>query len=43
MAFNLRLLDQLSYDDAEPLLEDYIEGAIEQFLESTAGQAHQET
>ena len=32
MTFNLRRLDSLTYDEAEPLLEGYIEGAIETFL-----------
>lgn len=40
MAFNICLLDNLDYDDAEPLLEDYIEEALQAFVESQAGQAH---
>ncbi|MEM9162964.1 MAG: hypothetical protein AAGC54_07835, partial [Cyanobacteria bacterium P01_F01_bin.4] len=40
MTFNIHLLDTLSYDDAEPLLEDYIGDLINQFATSATGQAH---
>lgn len=40
MAFNLRQLDNLDYDTVEPLLEDYIYGALEEFANSTIGKAH---
>ena len=30
MAFDIRRLDQLTYDDAKPLLEDYIADVVEQ-------------
>ena len=42
MAFNFHQLDNLSYDDAEPLLEDYIKDIINEFVESEVGQAHVE-
>lgn len=42
MAFDIRRLDGLDYDDAEPLLEDYIIEAIEAFAESDIGQVHME-
>ncbi len=40
MAFNIHQLDNLSYEDAEPLLDDYIEDIIDEFVESEVGQAH---
>lgn len=40
MAFNLRLLDNLDYDDVEPLLEDYIHAALDDFANSKIGKAH---
>ncbi len=40
MTYNIRLLDQLSYDEAEPLLIDYINDTINQFLDSKVGDAH---
>ena len=40
MPFNVRLLDQLSYDEVEPLLEDYIADAINQFAGSKVGQVY---
>ncbi|MEO0456802.1 MAG: hypothetical protein AAF152_09495 [Cyanobacteria bacterium P01_A01_bin.114] len=40
MTFNIRLLDNLSYDDVEPLLDEYIEDAIDQFVASETGQAY---
>ena len=43
MTFNLTQLDSLTYDEAEPLLESYIEGAIETFAHSPEGQAYLET
>jgi hypothetical protein len=42
MVFNIHQLDNLDYDDAEPLLEDYIDGALEAFAVSKTGQAHVE-
>lgn len=43
MAFDIRLLDTLSYDEAEPLLGDYINGLLKQFVASEIGQAYVET
>ena len=43
MAFDIRRLDQLTYDDAEPLLEDYIDDVVEQFLQSSIGEAYANT
>ncbi len=40
MAFLIHQLDNLDYGQAEPLLDDYIEDALEEFVESQAGQAH---
>lgn len=40
MAFDIYLLDKLDYDDAEPLLEDYIYDVLEAFANSKTGQAH---
>ncbi|MGG6242466.1 IS1096 element passenger TnpR family protein [Nodosilinea sp. AN01ver1] len=40
MAFNIRQLDNLDYDDAEPLLEDHIYGALEAFANSKTGKAY---
>ncbi|MDX2243531.1 MAG: hypothetical protein NW224_22855 [Leptolyngbyaceae cyanobacterium bins.302] len=40
MTFNIRQLDHLSYDDVEPILDDYINGAIQQFVNSPEGKAH---
>ena len=40
MTFDIRLLDNLSYDDAEPLLAQYIDDGIQAFADSEAGQAH---
>jgi hypothetical protein len=40
MAFNLRQLDKLSYDEVEPILEDYINGALQAFAKSPEGKAH---
>jgi len=40
MVFLIHQLDNLDYDQAEPLLDDYIEDAIEEFAESKAGKAH---
>ena len=37
MAFNIHRLDNLDFDDAEPLLEEYIISAIEAFVESAVG------
>lgn len=43
MAFDIRQLDSLSYDEAEPLLDSYISGAVEQFLSSDIGQDYLQT
>lgn len=43
MTFNIRQLDTLSYDEGEHLLEDYIDEAIDAFVESQEGQRHIET
>lgn len=40
MPFNIRQLDNLSYDDVEPILDDYISGALEEFANSPEGEAH---
>ncbi|MFM7880708.1 MAG: hypothetical protein ACKO8H_02195, partial [Microcystis panniformis] len=40
MTFNIRQLDNLDYDEAEPLLEDYINGAIEEYINSPEGEAY---
>jgi hypothetical protein len=40
MTFDIYQLDNLSYDDVEPLLEGYIKNIIDQFVESETGQAH---
>ena len=40
MVFNIYQLDNLDYDDAEPLLEDYIEDALQAFVKSKTGKAH---
>ncbi|MGD1897652.1 MAG: hypothetical protein ACFB16_11955 [Phormidesmis sp.] len=40
MSFNIRQLDNLSYDDVEPLLESYIVELINLFAVSEIGQAH---
>jgi hypothetical protein len=40
MAFNIHQLDNLDYDDVEPLLEDYIYGALEAFANSQTGKAY---
>jgi hypothetical protein len=40
MAFNIYQLDNLDYDDVEPLLDDYIQDVINEFVDSKAGQAH---
>jgi hypothetical protein len=40
MAFDIYLLSKLDYDDAEPLIEGYIDDAIQAFANSNAGQAH---
>jgi Plasmid pRiA4b ORF-3-like protein len=40
VTFNFHRLDKLSYDDAEPLLEEYFEDLITQFLNSAVGQAY---
>ena len=43
MTFNIYLLDDLDYDDAEPLLEDYQDEVIDLFANSTEGQTYLET
>ncbi len=42
MAFNIRLLDKLSYDEAELILLDYIEDVIEAFVESEPGKIREQ-
>ncbi len=43
MVFDIRLLDNLSYDEAELLLEGYIVDAIDEFVKSETGQAYVQT
>jgi hypothetical protein len=43
MTFNIRQLDNLTYDEVEPILGDYIQGAIDQFVNSPEGQAYVES
>ncbi len=43
MTFNIRQLDNLTYDDVEPILGDYIQGAIEQFVNSPEGKVYVES
>lgn len=40
MGFLVHQLDNLDYGQAEPLLDDYIKGALESFAKSRAGKAH---
>lgn len=40
MTFDINQLNNLEYDDAEPLLENYINSLIEQFAESPEGKAY---
>ncbi len=40
MDFLVHQLDNLDYDQAEPLIDDYIQGALDSFAESRAGKAH---
>lgn len=40
MTFDIRQLDGLDYDEAEPLLDDYINSVIHEFIESSVGKAH---
>ncbi len=40
MPFNISQLDNLSYDEVEPILNDYINGVIEQFVNSPEGKAY---
>ena len=40
MTFDIHLLDNLAYNDIEPLLENYIQEVLEEFADSAAGQAH---
>ncbi|MGR3274413.1 IS1096 element passenger TnpR family protein [Acaryochloris marina NIES-2412] len=40
MTFDIRQLDGLDYDKAEPLLDDYINGVIREFIESEVGKVH---
>ena len=40
MTFNLRQLDNLSYDDVEPILENYIHSAIDEFISSPEGEEY---
>ena len=41
--FNIRQLNGLDYDEAEPLLEDYQETLIELFVNSTEGEEYCKT
>ncbi|ABW30968.1 IS1096 element passenger TnpR family protein [Acaryochloris marina] len=43
MTFNIRQLDGLDYDEAEPLFDDYINGLINEFIQSDVGIAHTQT
>lgn len=43
MTFNIRQLDNLDYDDIEPMLDDYIHGAIQAFVDSEVGQEYVQT
>lgn len=43
MVFQIHQLDNLDYDEAEPLLEDYIIEAIQSFVDSEFGQNYIET
>ncbi len=40
MSFNIRQLDNLDYDDVEPILPDYINAALDEFVTSKVGKAH---
>ncbi|MEM9217864.1 MAG: hypothetical protein AAGD25_26430 [Cyanobacteria bacterium P01_F01_bin.150] len=40
MTVDIRLLDKLSYDDAEPLIDQYIGDVIQSFADSEIGQDH---
>ncbi|MEO0886515.1 MAG: hypothetical protein AAFY54_11340, partial [Cyanobacteria bacterium J06648_10] len=40
MPFNIRQLDKLDYDDVEPILPDYIDAALDEFVTSKVGQAY---
>ena len=40
MSFDINLLDDLDYDDVEPLIESYIDDIVKQFSQSPEGQAH---
>lgn len=40
VTFNFHQLDKLSYDEAEPLLEEYFDDLVTQFLNSAMGQAY---
>jgi hypothetical protein len=42
MTFNLHQLDLLSYDDVDPILNDYIDGVTDAFVNSPEGTAHLE-
>ncbi|MCM1984224.1 plasmid pRiA4b ORF-3 family protein [Lyngbya confervoides] len=40
MAFDIHLLSELSYDEAEPKLDEYIQGALDHFVASQVSQAY---
>jgi hypothetical protein len=40
MPFDINQLNNLDYDEAEPLLADYIDGVVEQFAKSLEGEAY---
>ena len=42
MTFDIHQLDNLEYEDAEPLIEDYIQEVVQQFAMSPEGQAYAE-
>ncbi|QZZ23171.1 hypothetical protein J5X98_13025 [Leptothermofonsia sichuanensis E412] len=42
MTFNIRQLDNLTYEEVEPILEDYINDAILEFVQSPEGEAYTE-
>jgi hypothetical protein len=43
MTFNIRQLDNLTYEEVEPILEDYINGLLQEFVQSPEGEAYKET
>lgn len=43
MTFNIRQLDNLTYDEVEPILEDYVNELLQEFVQSPEGKVHTET